>query len=85
MPRNQSEKDLPTLKLIDGSKVWEDANGKMHRDNGPAIEGNDGYKAWYIHGKRHREDGPAIEYSNGGKEWWHNGRFIRLEKPDSAT
>ena len=36
-------------------------NGELHRDNGPAIEWEDGTKEWYIDGNIHRENGPAIE------------------------
>jgi hypothetical protein len=44
-----------------------------HREDGPAAEYSDGYKAWYFHGKNHRDDGPAIEYTNGSKSWWIYG------------
>jgi len=56
-----------------GTKVWNLPNGDYHRENRPAIERSNGYKAWYINGLRHREDGPAIEYSNGDKSWYING------------
>jgi hypothetical protein len=48
-------------------------NGLLHREDGPAIELNNGAKAWYINGELHRTDGPAIEYSTGDKEWWLEG------------
>ena len=48
-------------------------NGKLHREDGPAIEWTDGDKAWYLDGKLHREDGPAVEHINGFKEWWIHG------------
>jgi hypothetical protein len=47
--------------------------GERHREDGPAVEWNDGDKWWYINGERHREDGPAVEFSNGYKEWYLNG------------
>ena len=34
-------------------------NGKFHRENGPAVEREDGTSMWYLNGKLHREDGPA--------------------------
>ena len=41
-----------TVKVHDsGDKYWY-LNGKLHREDGPAIEYSDGYKAWYIDGKR---------------------------------
>ena len=39
----------------DGSKYWW-LNGKLHREDGPAIEGADGDKSWYLNGKLHREE-----------------------------
>ena len=62
-----------TVKVYDnGSKNWY-INGKLHREDGPAIEAPDGYKAWYINDNLHREDGPAIEWGNGDKEWFIHG------------
>jgi len=55
-----------------GTKEWRLPNGLLHREDGPAFELIDGYKAWYIDGEKHREDGPAIEYSDGGKMWYLN-------------
>ena len=52
----------------------------LHREDGPAVEGYNGYKAWYINGKRHREDGPAVEWSNGIKEWYLNGVKFREQE-----
>ena len=51
-----------------------------HRDEGPAVEWVNGYKAWYLNGKRHREDGPAIEFAKGYKEWWLNGEQLTEEE-----
>ena len=45
--------------------------GTIHRDDGPAVEFNDGTKMWYWMGSRHRKDGPAIEYANGEKRWFY--------------
>ena len=47
-------------------------NDKLHRVDGPALEFNNGYKAWYKNGLRHREDGPAIENPEGFKMWYLN-------------
>ena len=58
----------------------------IHREDCPAVEFTDGYKAWYINGKRHREDGPAIEYVSeteyvsGTKEWFINGHYLSEEQ-----
>jgi len=56
------------------------SNGKLHRDDGPAIEYSDGGKEYYYHGKHHREDGPAIEW-NGDKSYWVNGKRHREDGP----
>ena len=60
--------------------VYQNEQGDYHRIDGPAIERNDGYKAWWINGQRHREDGPAVEYYHGGKEWYLNGRYYLEEE-----
>ena len=56
----------------DGNFYWY-INGKLHREDGPAIEYADGSKAWFINGNRHRENGPAVEYADGTKAWYING------------
>jgi len=56
-----------------GSIFFKLPNGKLHRENGPAVEHSNGSKAWYINGKRHREDGPSCEWDNGDRFWHLNG------------
>jgi hypothetical protein len=56
-------------------------NGKLHREDGPAIEWSNGYKEWWINGNRHRENGPAIEYISGTKKWFKNGERHREDGP----
>jgi hypothetical protein len=58
-----------------GTKHWY-INGKLHREDGPAIECVNGTKEWYINDKRHREDGPAIEYASGAKYWYINDKHL---------
>lgn len=55
--------------------------GRLHREDGPALEYFNGTKYWYKNGKRHREDGPAVEHYNGYKEWYINGRLHREDGP----
>jgi len=57
------------------------SKGQLHRDDGPAIEKADGYKAWYRRGKLHRENGPAVEYRDGYKEWYRHGEQHRDDGP----
>ena len=67
----------------DGDKFYS-RNKEMtirHREDGPAIEYVDGYKAWYINGKLHRKDGPAIERASGDKDWYCNGERHREDGP----
>ncbi len=58
-----------------GSKLW-CLNGKLHRTDGPAIEGADGSKEWCLNGQLHRTDGPAVEYADGSKSWYLNGKHV---------
>jgi hypothetical protein len=59
-------------------------NGKVHRENWPAIEWADGSKKWYLNRKLHRTDGPACEYTNGDKFWYLNGKHYGKEKEYKA-
>jgi hypothetical protein len=51
-------------------------NGKLHREDGPAIEHADGRKCWYLNGLRHRVDGPAVESADGSKCWYLNDEMV---------
>ena len=53
----------------------------LHREDGPAVEYTDGFKAWYKNGARHRENGPAIEGYDGSKYWLINGKAHREDGP----
>lgn len=65
---------------IRGDKSWY-INGKLHKEDGPAIQRSNGDEFWYANGKRHREDGPAIETMDGWKEWWIHGKHHREDGP----
>jgi hypothetical protein len=62
-------------------RIWRNAAGELHRENGPAIERANGDKEWYQNGELHRENGPAIEYADGTKEYWINGDRHRDDGP----
>ena len=70
-----------------GNKYWY-LNGKLHREDGPAIELTNGNKYWYLNNELHREDGPACEHVNGTKFWYLNGiklseqEFLRRTSPE---
>ena len=65
-----------------GNKLYrkDKAMTMLHREDGPAVEGYDGYKAWYINGKRHREDGPAVEYAWSGRSWYLNDEYLSKQE-----
>jgi hypothetical protein len=74
-------KNEPKLKILpDGTRKWF-LNGKLHRQDGPAVERADGSRAWCLNGQLHRQDGPAIEYPNGSREWYLNGKLHRQDGP----
>ena len=56
-------------------------NGKLHREDGPAIEKADGTKEWRIHGKLHREGGPAIKIPGEYEAWQIHGELHRGDGP----
>ena len=62
-----------------GNRMWFNEKGEYHRENGPAVEYNNGGKCWYINGVAHREDGPAFERIVGGMGWYLYGEMIDEE------
>src|SRR5258708_6182686 len=64
-----------------GNIFWyKEGTGIAHREDGPAIEWNDGGKEWQQDGKLHRINGPAISFV-GMKVWYINGKRHRLDGP----
>ncbi len=63
-----------TFYYIKGTKL-------RHREDGPAIEWENGKKEWYRNGLRHRVDGPAVIYINGDKVWYMHGERHREDGP----
>ena len=39
-------------KIIDNNKWYRNDKGKLHRLDGPACEGENGEKVWYLNGER---------------------------------
>jgi hypothetical protein len=71
----------PTLTVDEcGTKRWI-LNGKLHREDGPALEYSNGDKAWYINDKLHRLYGPAVERTSGYKAWYLNEKRHREDGP----
>jgi hypothetical protein len=66
---------ITKLVISNQTKRWY-KNGKLHKENGPAIEYPNGIKHWCRNGQTHRENGPAVVNSDGSKEYWLNDRRI---------
>lgn len=60
-----------------GYKRWEWKNdaGQIHREDGPAVEYDDGSKFWFVNGKQHRIGGPAVVLYDGTEEYWIDGIY----------
>jgi len=69
-----------TVKVYDDRTLWY-LNDKLHREDEPAVEWNNGNKEWFLNGKRHREDGPAVEFVHGSKYWFLNDKRHREDGP----
>lgn len=63
----------------EGFEEWWN-NGKLHREDGPAVVNQSG-NFWYFDGILHRRDGPAIELNDGEKKWYFKGNLNRLDGP----
>jgi hypothetical protein len=65
-----------------GTKYWINAERKLHRLDGPAVEYAYGSQYWYQKGKLHRLDGPAVILSGGKKRYWYIGGIQYTSKED---
>lgn len=52
------------------------AQGQLHREDGPAFISSNGTQYWYKNGIRHREDGPGVIFSDGRQYWYLKGEII---------
>jgi len=59
-----------------GTELWYNEENQLHRLDGPAFIGKDGYKAWYQNNRLHRTDGPAQTWTDGLEIWYINGKPI---------
>ena len=64
----------------DGTEKFLDEEGRLHRDDGPAVRYSNGDKEWYKHGDRHREGAPAVITANS-EQWYVNGVLHRDDGP----
>jgi len=60
-------------------------NGKLHKDDGPAIISTTGAKYWYQNGILHRLDGPAVICPVGSQYWYKHGLLHREDGPAVKT
>lgn len=74
-----SKSEIETISKA-GTKHWY-LDGKLHREDGPAIEYASGTKEWFLNGQRHREEGPAVEYINGTRRWYIKDVLHREDGP----
>lgn len=77
-------------KRDDGTTIYRDGEGRLHRDDGPSVEESTGLRAWFRHGQLHRLDGPAVLWPTGVKQWFRDGRLHRddgpaVEFPDGSS
>ena len=56
---------------------WFDEDNARHREDGPAIIGEDGTEAWWFHGLLHRIGGPAIT-AGQYQAWWEYGVCLKI-------
>ena len=74
--------DEPTEIWQDGTKVWRNSEGLIHRDGDlPAKIKSNGWCEWWVNGLRHRDnDLPAQIYSYNFCRWFQNGEFIKARE-----
>ena len=63
-----------------GVKKWR-KNGRLHREDGPAVVYGDGTREWYRHGRLHRVGGPATWSPAGFERWYRDGTLHRTNGP----
>lgn len=56
-------------------------DGRLHRDDGPAVICGNGISYWYRNGKMHRDGGPAADWGDGDHSWYRNGVYHREDGP----
>jgi hypothetical protein len=57
-----------------GGIRWFDKEMKLHRENGPAVEWDNGYKEYYKHGILHNLNGFARIFGGGTGEYYIEGK-----------
>jgi hypothetical protein len=65
-----------------GSKIYRNKEGKLHRDEGPAIIYKDSTQMWYQNDMLHREDGPSMICPGGQVNYFLNDICYEKEEYD---
>lgn len=73
--------DNSCIEYPNGTKLWYNESGQLHREDGPAMEYANGSCFWYIEDKLHREGGPAIVHPDGTVHWYKHGYLHREGGP----
>ena len=78
--------DEPTEIWDDGTKIWRNPKGQVHRDNDlPAAIYADGCYQWYQNGLRHRDnDLPAIIWPDNFCDWYEHNVCIKYKEYTEA-
>ena len=61
-------------KMLDYNSIRYYKNGKIHREDGPAIICDDGINFWFLNGLCHRESAPAKNYNECSKYWCYKNK-----------
>lgn len=73
--------DEQTRHVCKNGTVHHYFKGRLHREDGPAVEKIKGGEEWWFNGKLHREGGPAVTSNNGYKAWHIDGQLHREDGP----
>lgn len=56
-------------------------NGNLHREDGSAVDNNDGHKEWWLNGNRHRIGEPAIIFASRDFQYYENNKCSQKDSP----
>jgi hypothetical protein len=76
--KNYDRKEVDTH-----GNIFYHLNITYHRNDGPAIECNNGDKCWYVHDKIHNDKGPS--YINNGFKQWHVNNKLQFINNTTKT
>ena len=68
-----------------GTVIYRNHLGEIHRVHGPAEVWPDGTQYWVQNGLPHRTDGPAAIFADGTCYWYLQGRELSEEEFEAMT